>query len=758
MRPEIRRQTRAQETLYEVSEERAELVTAEIRRDISRSIIDLREIMAPPPAAVTTASADPHERIAVGTGLSQWAGHGGAATAGLVVWWLWHDWGSASPIPVRVVVSWMLFVIGPGCCVVGALMPRSTRFERLLAGGGAGLVASAVLAHAIGIAGATSAFPWIASALAGLGVRLLAAAPRSDRHVRRTEAMAAVVVMLVAISVGVIAYAHRLSPGGHGALVVNGDYDSYDSSYYAAMSAELANHRLPPESPFYAGHALAYSYYPQLVLAMVHRHGGVSLLDLYFRYAWPILIAMAALAVLLCVSRVASLTVGVLAAVLLLVGSDLSYVFAVFFRHARDWDDLIWSNNLLTPGAEMLTFNPWAPALCVLFTGLWGLARAEGGVDEKDRARGGHAGLVLASVCFGILVQFKPFAFAAVMAGLLATVVQLRAARERARRMAAVAAGALAVSAPHLIWIAQRYDDSQAVLSLGFGYGMLSTVVPAQLGIDGQLGHAAAFLGGGPGAYLVAILAGAVFLGAGLGARLLGLAAVVRALRARSSDGTVWRLLAWIVVAGAASPLFVVTQPYHQTFHVFHLSLFVLWLFVAREIIDATRAHAWRRAAIIVAVLACATPSTLHYLQDKWTDGERPFAYVGIGEQLVAERLRAEPPGTVLLAHYPDRPSLISILAERRVVLAWARYARNVAPLQAEIDDFFQSEHRSFGEAQSLLARSGATHLLETVGIDHINPELLARLAPVVSTGSLRLYEIPPPLRALSLVPPPARR
>jgi hypothetical protein len=317
--------------------------------------------------------------------------------------------------------------------------------------------------------------------------------------------------------------------------------------------------------------------------------------------------------------------------------------------------------------------------------------------------------------------------------------------------MAAVAAGALAVSAPHLIWIAQRYEDSQAVLSLGFGYGMLSTVVPAQLGIDRQLAHAAAFLGGGPGAYLVAILAGALFLGAGLGARLLGLAAVVRALRARSSDGTVWRLLAWIVVAGAASPLFVVTQPYHQTFHVFHLSLFVLWVFVAREIVDATRAHAWRRAALIVAVLACATPSTIHYLQGKWTDGERPFAYVGISEQLVAKRLRAEPStGTVLLAHYPDRPSLISILAERRVVLAWARYARNVAPLQAEIDGLFQSEHRSFAEAQAALARSGATHLLETVGVDRINPELLARLVPVVSTGSLRLYEIPPQLRGTS--------
>jgi hypothetical protein len=511
------------------------------------------------------------------------------------------------------------------------------------------------------------------------------------------------------------------------------------------MSAELANHRLPPESPFYAGHALAYSYYPQLVLAMVYRYGGVPLVELYFRYAWPIFIAMAGLATLLCVSRLASARVGVIAALLLVLGSDLSYVFALFFRHAPDWDDLLWSNNLLTPGAEMLMFNPWAPALCVMFTGMWSFARA-GDLLGGEAGDGGLRERVLAALCFGTLVQFKPFAFAAVMAGLAALLLQERGDLPRARSVAAVAAGTLLVSSPYLMWIWQHYRDSQSVLAPGFGYAsVLNVHVPSQLGIAEKLSSVSAALGSGFG-WIVPVLAGVLFLGAGLGVRLLGLPALLRTLRGDGSEA--WRLLAWIVVAGAASPLVIVTRPYHQTFQVFHLSLYVLWLFVAREVVETAGRQRPRQIATVALVLVCAMPATIHYLQVKWRDRAYSFARVGADERKVVERLRTEDPSkTILLTHYPDRPSMIQILAARRSVLAWARYARDTAPLQAEIDWFFRSSGAPPEDAWWFLARSGATHVLETVGVDRINPVVLAALTPVVQTDSLRLYEVPPTLR-----------
>ena len=51
-----------------------------------------------------------------------------------------------------------------------------------------------------------------------------------------------------------IAFSHRLTTT-LGGIVVNGAYDSFDLSFYAAWAAE-ASHTVPPTASYYAGHQL----------------------------------------------------------------------------------------------------------------------------------------------------------------------------------------------------------------------------------------------------------------------------------------------------------------------------------------------------------------------------------------------------------------------------------------------------------------------------------------------------------------------
>jgi len=658
------------------------------------------------------------------------------ATAGGVAAWLLWQWALPSvPGPLRAIVALAVFVIGPGAALADPLTRRVDAVERAIVPLGTGLVGAAALAHALGQLGATSLFPWVAAALTGVSIqRAIVRPPVSGRADRRTLIAVALIAILAA-GAGTVAYAKRLSVTPD-ALIVNGSYDSYDSSYYAAMSAELATH-IPPEAPFWTGHRLDYSYHPQLVLAMVYRFGGVPLLDLYFRYAWPTFLIMTGLTAFIFIRRIAGTSVALLATCLLLFGSDLSYIAAFFFRDRPYWDDLLWSTNWMAPGAELLFFNPWTPALCVMFLGLWSLVHAE----EAD----GRASLIAACACFGSLVQFKPFGYAVVLGALAMTAVAGALDSKARRRLLLVLAGSIAVSVPYLVSVLSHYDDSQSVLLVGVGYAtVLPDVVMKQLGLGTVLGPIATTLGiGWPAPAFAMLGANVVFFVGGLGLRWLGVPAVCRALVAQN-EPPIWCLMAWMIVAAVLSPVVLMTHPYHQTFQFFHVALFVLWIFVARAVFAWGCGHPARQIAIVAVVILCAIPSTLHYLNVKWHDDQHPFAGLGDDADAVVESLRqTDPDRTVVMQRYPDRPSLITLLAERRSLLAWARYARDSGPLKADIDAFFASSTGDPGRSWSLLTRNHVTHVLETVGGDRIHPDVLRSLHPILVTPTYRLYAVP---------------
>ena len=134
-------------------------------------------------------------------------------------------------------------------------------------------------------------------------------------------------------------------------------------TYYASITSE-ATHTIPPTAPYYAGRELNYAYYPQLVLAMVHRAADVPVLEMYFGYAWPTWLAAGAVMAFVLVRSLSTSAAALIAVALMLVGGDLSYL-AAWWQHAQapEWDYVLWPTNFLAPTMEVLHFNSWTPSL-----------------------------------------------------------------------------------------------------------------------------------------------------------------------------------------------------------------------------------------------------------------------------------------------------------------------------------------------------------------------------------------------------------
>jgi hypothetical protein len=209
--------------------------------------------------------------------------------------------------------------------------------------------------------------------------------------------------------------------------------------------------RAPPRT------ALGYAYHSQLIGALLNRFGGVPLLDLYFRYLWPAYLTIAAATLFVTVRRLASSGVALLAVVLLLFGSDLSYIAAELRPPYAEWDRMIWSNKWLTPGAEQLFFNPWTPALAVLLLGTWTFDRYS--VD-------GHLRWLIASAsCIAALVQFKPFAYAVVMGRLVLAAFLGRVDRTTQRRTVLLSLVSVALSLPYVYAVRRTVSSDLPDLS-----------------------------------------------------------------------------------------------------------------------------------------------------------------------------------------------------------------------------------------------------------------------------------------------------
>ena len=680
------------------------------------------------------------------------------------------------PDLLRFELAWFVFTFGPGIVLTVWLTRDLDWLSRIVVALGAGSAATPVLIDVSGYAGLVSIFPYVATALAGAGLAIWWRRAGRGAPVSTNDAIACAVLVALCATCGVLVFGNRLgtTPAG---IMLYGDYDSADLAYYAAEASE-ASHTVPPTASYYSGHKLNAAYYPHLVLAMIHRFADVPIMPIYFGYAWPTFLALGALAGYVLVRALAPWPVALLSMALIVAGSDFSYLAAWFLPHDTvDWDYVLWPTNFLSPTMHVLHFNTWGPTMPVFLAGLYGVVRAlqtrPGGTSSSPDppyavARGGpifpaplrrtapaaltntRGWIVLSAFLIAVMFEFKPFAYIVVMAALSAAAVFSGRDWTARWRFIAIVATALVFTVPLILDIF-ALDPADRRSQLVVDFFLLPKRMLIKLGLVETVNAMAArvipveFLR----TPLILLLATVVFLLVGTGIRWLGAPGVWRAVRGRvDQNAASWRLLGWCVIAGLGIPFVLTTQPYVDTINFYLTGLYVMWIFTAAALVRFAQTRG--TAGVLAAALAIAAimPSSLHFLARKWHDaGRPPRAMLSHGEATVANYLKAstDPETTVLLHDRPLAPSLMTILAERRIVLGWdVRYSAVGGEDRLEdVNYFYASAEGDPERALEILRRYHITHVLVRRDGNRVHPSVIDRLRVLIKSGDVALYGVP---------------
>jgi len=189
------------------------------------------------------------------------------------------------------------------------------------------------------------------------------------------------------------------------------------------------------------------------------------------------------------------------------------------------------------------------------------------------------------------------------------------------------------------------------------------------------------------------------------------------------------------------------TNPYVDTLQFYITGLYLMWIFTAVALVAFARARPIAGAIAIAAAVALSLPSSLHYLDRKWTDRERePRVGLNRSEVAIAQYLGSTDPETTVILHdRPLTPSLTAIVAARRIVLGWdVRYsAVGGEGRLREVNRFYSSADGDAAAAAEILRRYQITHVIVRSPDDRVHPDILARLKLVLKLPDVALYEVP---------------
>jgi hypothetical protein len=397
----------------------------------------------------------------------------------------------------------------------------------------------------------------------------------------------------------------------------------------------------------------------------------------------------------------------------------------------------------MAPSAEWLFFNTWAPALAVLSAGLYATMR----LDEAK----GLLWAAIASVCFGLAFMFKSFSFEIVVPALAVSALVGAARRDAAaRRLLAVAVGAVLIAAPWLLAVLpyNQIENRGARVTMA----PLTLVRRMLLKIDlvPPISEALRpFLGSDPSAWAIMAVATAIFLIGGVGTRWIGIVPLWRAAIGAEPMRR-WILLAWIIILGIGASFVVDVAPFPNSLQTYLFALFLLWPFAVYAIWPPAARSSGMRWMATLALVGLSVPATAHYARAAHaaSSGEPLTRFNAADLGIVRYLRRSDLESTMLLHSNPLWPSLYSIESERRVVLAWSSYVEgngnpDVDRLSAEIAAFFGSSTRMGANDLGFLRRYRVTHVIERLATDQVNPQILAQLRLVSGTPEVRLYEVP---------------
>jgi hypothetical protein len=91
----------------------------------------------------------------------------------------------------------------------------------------------------------------------------------------------------------------------------------------------------------------------------------------------------------------------------------------------------------------------------------------------------------------------------------------------------------------------------------------------------------------------------------------------------------------------------------------------------------------------------------------------------------------------------------MAVLSERRIVLAWSRYAVGSGERLGDVNAFYGGS-RTLENTLNILRKYHVTHVLVHPARDRVPPEALAKLTLVMGDNETKLYAVP---EALNLQP-----
>src|SRR6187455_2239413 len=234
---------------------------------------------------------------------------------------------------------------------------------------------------------------------------------------------------------------------------------------------------------------------------------------------------------------------------------------------------------------EVLHFNTWTPSLPLFFTALYALVRC------LEAAAGGWT--VAGAFLIAVLFQFKPFAYIILMAGVCGAIVFAGNDWAVRRRLAFVVGLTGFLTIPFVYNVLTLPPEDRRS-SLVLAWFVLPERMLIKLDLTGAFSRFAETVMpiGALQRPIFLLAATAMFLAVGPGVRWLGAPRIWRALRdATQPDGSAWRLLAWVVVAGVAIPFVLATDPYNDTLQFYQTGLYVSWIFAAVALSAFARSH-----------------------------------------------------------------------------------------------------------------------------------------------------------------------
>jgi hypothetical protein len=239
-----------------------------------------------------------------------------------VLFWLACRFGLEHlPAAVAFYLTAFTFIFGWGALALVPFEEDTPKPERIALALGLGTVFAPFLIWILEICRCGFLFPPLAFAATGSAVARYVTPAAGRRAARAPDGLWYLTLPVAIFAVTAWVSAGRLSISGD-ALSVFGDYDTFDLTYYAVITAELT-HTVPPASPFYAGHQLVYSYFPLLLLAAAHKFTGVSTTQICLGLAWPFFSSVASATIFSCLRRLGSLPFAALSTILTFAGTFL---------------------------------------------------------------------------------------------------------------------------------------------------------------------------------------------------------------------------------------------------------------------------------------------------------------------------------------------------------------------------------------------------------------------------------------------------